>query len=128
MDHQREFVEQIGLQQEVDQRRATGDANVLARLLLQPGDFLREICCDQGRVLPLDLVQRRRDDDLGCVVDMACISADRLMSANRAPTPDKSLAQEDRVLRGKVCLHRRHHVVVEIIELPLVGRLYDAVE
>ena len=48
MDHERQFVEEIILQQGVHERRATGDANVLAGLLLQPGDFFREICLDKG--------------------------------------------------------------------------------
>jgi hypothetical protein len=64
----RVLVEQAVAQQRPDEGGAAGDRDVLARLLLQPGELLGDIALDQRRVLPFDPVQRRGDDELRRVV------------------------------------------------------------
>src|SRR5215208_2137660 len=62
VDHEPELVEEVVLQQRPDQGRAAGYRDILARLLLEPGDLLGDVVPDQGRVLPLEgLLEGPRD-------------------------------------------------------------------
>src|SRR5215207_4572858 len=71
MDHERKLLEEPVGQQRPDEGAAADDPDVLARLPLEPGHFLRDISLDQRRVLPLErLFKGRRDDELGGVVQV----------------------------------------------------------
>src|SRR5215217_8838520 len=62
MDHEPKLVEEVVLKQRPDQGRAAGYRDILARLLLEPGDLLGDVVPDQGRVLPLEgLLEGPRD-------------------------------------------------------------------
>src|SRR5207245_3047421 len=56
--------DEVMLPQRVDELRTAGDQDVLTGLLLQLGDFLGDVLPDQRRIAPLELVQRRRDNEL----------------------------------------------------------------
>src|ERR671910_3014391 len=62
MDHEPKLVDEPVSQQRLDEGAAAGYRDVLARLLLEPGDLLGDVVTDQGRVLPLEgLLEGRRD-------------------------------------------------------------------
>src|SRR3712207_6677897 len=63
VDHEPKFVEEVVFKQRPDQGRTAGYRDVLARLLLEPGDLLGDILAPyQGRVLPLEgFLEGRRD-------------------------------------------------------------------
>src|SRR5215204_2545265 len=60
MEHEPKFVEEAVLQQRPDQGRTAGDRDVLAWLLLDPGDLLGDVVPDKGRVLPLEALLEDR--------------------------------------------------------------------
>src|SRR5215211_4903909 len=71
MDHKTKFVEEVLTQQPPNEGAAAHETDVLARLLLEPGDFHCDIFLDQRRVLPLKrLIESSRDDVLGGVVQV----------------------------------------------------------
>src|SRR5215217_3145417 len=54
VDHEPELIEEVFAQQRPDEGAAAHDRDVLARLLLELGDLLRDVVLDQRRVLPLE--------------------------------------------------------------------------
>jgi hypothetical protein len=62
MDHEPEFVEEVLFKQRPDQGRAAGYRDVLARLLLEPGDLFGDVVPYEGRVLPLEGLLEGRGD------------------------------------------------------------------
>src|SRR5215217_8074631 len=62
MNHEPKFVEEVLFEQRPDQSRAAGYRDVLARLLLEPGDLLGEVVPYEGGVVPLEgLLEGLRD-------------------------------------------------------------------
>jgi hypothetical protein len=53
INHKAELVEEVVGQQRPDEGGAAEDRDVLAGLLLEPGDLLRDVPLDQRRVVPL---------------------------------------------------------------------------
>src|SRR5215216_8187045 len=131
MEHEPKFVEEAVLQQRADQGRAAGYRDVLARLLLEPGDLLGDVVPYQGRVLPLQgLLEGRRDHVLP---DAVHLRGDRvlirvLLRPKRRPLLVEDAAHEHGVRGG----HRRPdcipHLIIEVWEVPLLRRLHDAVQ
>src|SRR5215203_3811869 len=131
MDHEPKFVEEVLFKQRPDQGRAAGYRDILARLLLEPGDLLGDVVPYQGRVLPLEgLLEGRRDHVL---LDAVHPCGDRvlirvLLRPERRPLLVEDAAHEHSV-RG---CHRRpdriSHLIVEVWEVPLLRRLHDAVK
>src|SRR5829696_6383689 len=71
MDHEPKLVEELLAQQPPNEGGAAHDRDVLARLLLEPGDLFCDISLDQDRVLPLKrLFKSSRDYVLGGVVEV----------------------------------------------------------
>src|SRR5215208_417224 len=68
--HQAVLVDEILLLQRVHKLRAAVDDDVVGELLLELAYLGCDIPADDGRVVPLGLVQRRRDDELGHVVEL----------------------------------------------------------
>src|SRR5262249_61268644 len=52
MNHEGKFIEQVVSQQRPNECRAAGDADVLARLLFQPGDCFPQVTLDERGVSP----------------------------------------------------------------------------
>src|SRR5215213_1638265 len=131
MEHEPKFVEEVLFKQRPNQGRAAGYRDVLARLLLEPGDLLGDVVTYQGRVLPLQgLLEGRRDHVLPHAVhprgDRVLLRV--LLRPERRPLLVEHAAHEHGVRGG----HRRpdciSHLVVEVWEVPLFRRLHDAVE
>src|SRR3990172_10465486 len=128
MDHQRELIQESFFKEGPNDGRAAGDPDVLSRLLLQALDLGTQRALDQGRVHPLDLFQRGRGDIFRRVVDVAGIRFIRRGGPVAGPLLIGHSPQQHGVLFVEMRLHRRQHVGVEQIELPLVWRFHDPVE
>ena len=70
MDEQAQLVEDARCEQRANQRRAAGDRDVGAGLVLAPPQIIGDVATDQLRVLPVDAVERRRCHQLLDAVDL----------------------------------------------------------
>ena len=69
MNHEPELVDEVASKQRTDESAAAEDRDILSRLPFEPGDLLRDVTPDKGRVVPLEgLFEGRRDDVLGHAV------------------------------------------------------------
>jgi hypothetical protein len=130
MDEQPQLVDEPLLEQRPHERGASRHADVLAGLRLERSDRLAEVALEQGRVLPVDPVERHRDDDLrrlvhgrrhgvhGCVL----VWPEGRPFLVGAATEEEGVAVRDRL--ADYC----SHLVVEVGEVPVLRRLDDAVE
>src|SRR4051812_18622622 len=69
-EHQPELVDEIRLQERRHERAAPRDEDRAVGLVLELRDLLRDVLGDHGRVLPLRIRDRRRDDVLRIVVQL----------------------------------------------------------
>jgi hypothetical protein len=65
MDQKSIFIDQFVLEEQCNQLGATGYENVLARLVLEIGDIFGDISHEQMGIVPLQVLQRPGDDELG---------------------------------------------------------------
>src|SRR5918997_4110881 len=131
MDHEPKFVEEVLFKQRADQGRAAGYRDVLARLLLELGDLLGDVVPYQGRVLPLEgLLEGRRDHVLSHAVHPRGyrVLLRVLLRPERRPLLVEKAPHEHGVRGGHRRPDRLPHLVVEVWEVPLLRRFYDAVQ
>ena len=133
-----ELIDQVAREQEVDQVGAAVGDEVAARLRLEPRDLLAGVAAKDGRVRPVGLLERLRDDVFRRAVDEVLQSA-RLGPGGPEGGPDvvRGPAEEER-LRAERLLpvvvlellvgHLHRPAVPPVTVLLEAGRLHDPVE
>ena len=133
-----ELIDQVAREQEVDQVGAAVGDEVAARLRLEPRDLLAGVAAKDGRVRPVGLLERLRDDVFRRAVDEVLQSA-RLGPGGPEGGPDvvRGPAEEER-LRAERLLpvvvlellvgHLHRPAVPPVPVLLEAGRLHDPVE
>src|SRR5829696_3769591 len=131
VNHEFELVDQAVLEQRADEGTAAGDHDILAGESLELGDLLRDVLPDQGRVVPLEgLFEGGRDHVLADAVHPRGygVLLRVLLRPERSPLLVEDTAHEQGVRRLEPFPDSLPHLVVEVGEVPLLGRLHHAVQ
>jgi hypothetical protein len=107
-------------------------------LALEIRDVLRHVAVDQGRVVPLHLVKRRRGDVLARAVELV---GDRALVIRPVGREDLVGPASEQQLVGAGLGHPSHHLFIHVVDAPpaqlkaagwvlvrTAGRLHDTVE
>src|SRR5829696_6446475 len=128
MYEQVELVEEAMAQQPADGGGAAGHGDVATVLGLDVGDLLGNVAADNLRVLPRRRLQAVGDHVLLHRVHDVAEGLVRVLGPVRGPLVVEDPAHEHGVGGREAGADRGPHLVVEVREVPLVGRLDDAVE
>jgi hypothetical protein len=128
-----QLVEETGGEQLADDRNRAAQRDVGARLVLQRRHGLDEVAFELFGVPPGELELLVRHDDLAGVAERLR-QAGVLLAGRLAlrPRPGEAVvglaAEEDGVGGAESRVDGRAHLLVEVREMPLIGRFHDAVE
>src|SRR3989475_7659726 len=129
VDEQPEFVDQVVRQQRTYQAWTAVNHDVLPQLLFQLRDFGREIALDQMRIVPRELRQGPRRDELRHAVEPV---RERVRVFPVGPSRREPLvrhtSQEERVRGAELVDLELLGLVAPEWEAPLLGRFDDAVQ
>src|SRR5207244_2309474 len=129
IDEQPEFVDQAGRQQGAYQAGTAVDHDVLPGLLFQLRDFGRKIALDQMRIVPRELLQGPRRDELRHAVELVREPVGVFPAGpSRGEPLIRHSSQEERVRSAGLVELEVLGLLAPEWEAPLLGRFDDAVQ